>query len=124
MQFHLVRTHTVGNHNRPFFININGGFLFCYCYYENATRRHKVALETKKFNMHQLNYQIDCRLNLNVDLDPIKVQPEWHICTHENTWLRKVSWGPLQWTWCDPYVGKEVKPSLPSNLRLDWVARF
>ena len=59
-----------------------------------------------------------------VDPDLIKVQLDWHICNHENTWLRKVSWGPLQWTWCDPYVGKEVKPSLPSNLRLDWVARF
>ena len=33
-----------------------------------------------------------------VDPDPIKVQPEWHICTHENTWLRKVTWDPLQWT--------------------------
>ena len=26
-----------------------------------------------------------------VDPDPIKVQPDWHICTHENTWLSKVS---------------------------------
>ena len=25
------------------------------------------------------------------DPDPVKVQPEWHICTHENTWLHKVS---------------------------------
>ena len=33
-----------------------------------------------------------------VDPDPIKVQPECHICIHENTWLRKVSWDPLQWT--------------------------
>ena len=24
-----------------------------------------------------------------IDLDPIKVQPNWHICTHENTWLCK-----------------------------------
>ena len=39
-----------------------------------------------------------------VDPDPIKVQPEWHICTHENTWLRKVTWDPLQWTWRDPYA--------------------
>ena len=46
-----------------------------------------------------------------VDPDPIKVQPDWHICTHENTWLRKVSWDPLQWTWHDPYVGKEANPS-------------
>ena len=27
-----------------------------------------------------------------VELDPLKVQLEWHICTHENTCLRKVSW--------------------------------
>ena len=33
-----------------------------------------------------------------VDLDPIKVQLDWHICTHENTWLRKVSWDPWQWS--------------------------
>ena len=26
-----------------------------------------------------------------VDPNPIKVQLEWHVCTHENTWLRKVS---------------------------------
>ena len=45
-----------------------------------------------------------------VDLDPIKVQLDWHICTHENTWLRKVSWDPLQWTWCDPYAGQGSKP--------------
>ena len=32
-----------------------------------------------------------------VDPDSIKVQPEWHICTHENTWLHKVNWDPLQW---------------------------
>ena len=30
-----------------------------------------------------------------VDPNPIKVQPNWHICTHENTWLRKVSLGPF-----------------------------
>ena len=45
-----------------------------------------------------------------VDPDPIKVQPDWHICTHENTWLCKVSWDPLQWTWCDPYGGQGSKP--------------
>ena len=45
-----------------------------------------------------------------VDPDPIEVQPDWHICTHENTWLRKVSWDPLQWTWHDPYGGKGSKP--------------
>ena len=44
-----------------------------------------------------------------VDPDPIKVQPDWHICIHENTWLRKVSWGPLQWTWRNPYVGPRSK---------------
>ena len=44
-----------------------------------------------------------------VDLDPIKVQADWHICTHENTWLRKVSWDPLQWTWHDPYAGQGSK---------------
>ena len=44
-----------------------------------------------------------------VDPDPIKVQPKWHICAHENTWLRKVSWNPLQWTWRDPYAGQGSK---------------
>ena len=39
-----------------------------------------------------------------VDPDLIKVQPEWHIRTHENTWLRKVSWEPLQWTLHNPYA--------------------
>mgnify|MGYP006973826014 CR=1 FL=1 len=29
--------------------------------------------------------------------DPIKAQPKWHI------------WGPLQWTWRDPYVGQGSK---------------
>ena len=33
-----------------------------------------------------------------VDPDPIKVQPDWHICTHENTWLLNVSWDPVQFT--------------------------
>ena len=32
------------------------------------------------------------------------------MCTHENTWLRKVSWDPLQWTWRDPYAGQGSKP--------------
>ena len=44
-----------------------------------------------------------------VDPNPIKVQLEWHICTHENTWLRKVNWDPLQWTWCGPYAGQGSK---------------
>ena len=44
------------------------------------------------------------------DPNPIQVQPEWHICTHENTWLRKVGWDPLQWTWCDPYARQGSKP--------------
>ena len=39
-----------------------------------------------------------------VDPNPIKVPPDWHICTHENTWLRKVSWDPLQWAWRCPYA--------------------
>ena len=51
-----------------------------------------------------------------VDPDPIKVQPDWHICTHENTWLCKVSWESLQWTWCDPYTGQGSKP-IPCNGR-------
>ena len=28
-----------------------------------------------------------------VDVDPLKVQPAWHICVHENIWLRKVTTG-------------------------------
>ena len=56
-----------------------------------------------------------------VDPNPIKVQPDWHICTHENTWLRKASWDPLQWTWRDPYAGQGSIPSLSSNSQLDWV---
>ena len=40
-----------------------------------------------------------------VDPKLVKVQPEWHICIHENTWLRKVSWNPLQWTCHDLYEG-------------------
>ena len=32
------------------------------------------------------------------DPNPIQVQPEWHICTHENTWLCKVNWNLLVWT--------------------------
>ena len=38
------------------------------------------------------------------------VDPGWHICTHENAFLRKVNWNPLQWTWCDPYAGQGSKP--------------
>ena len=50
-----------------------------------------------------------------VDPDPIKVQPEWHICTHENTWLR-TSLGTL----CNGHGAilmrfKETKVSLSSN---------
>ena len=41
-----------------------------------------------------------------VDPDPIKVQPDWHICTHES----KVSGTLLQWAWRDPYTGKGSKP--------------
>ena len=37
------------------------------------------------------------------------MQLDWHICTHENTWLRKVNWDPLQWTWLHPYVGQGSK---------------
>ena len=44
-----------------------------------------------------------------VDPDPIKVQLKWHICTHENTWLHKVNWDPLQWAWHDPYAGQGNK---------------
>ena len=44
-----------------------------------------------------------------VDPYPRKVQPEWHVCTHENTWLRKIIHDPLQWTWCDPYEHPEFK---------------
>ena len=55
-----------------------------------------------------------------VDPDPIKVQPDWHICTHENTWLHKVSWDPLQWTWRDPYLdqGSKVVPFFQFTTRL------
>ena len=31
------------------------------------------------------------------------------VCTHENTWLHKVSWDPLQWRWHDPYAGNGSK---------------
>ena len=48
-----------------------------------------------------------------VDPDPIKVQPEWHIFTHENTWLRKVNWDPLQWTWRDPFVFCGTRKVIP-----------
>ena len=44
-----------------------------------------------------------------VEPDLVKVQPRWHICTHENAWLRKVSWDLLQWTWPDPYAGQRSK---------------
>ena len=44
-----------------------------------------------------------------VDPNLIKAQAEWHISVHENTWLHKVSWDPLQWTWHNPYVGQGSK---------------
>ena len=31
------------------------------------------------------------------------------MCTHENTWLRKVGWESLQWMWRDPYAGQGSK---------------
>ena len=39
-----------------------------------------------------------------VHTDPIEVQPEWHICTHQKTWLHKVS--------SDPYMGQGSKAIL------------
>ena len=44
-----------------------------------------------------------------VDLGPIKVQLGLHICVHENTWPRKVSWDPWQWTRHDHYVRQGSK---------------
>ena len=66
-----------------------------------------------------LNIEIRVLAYTGHDSDPIKVQPEWHICTHENTWLRKVSWDPLQWMWRILMRIKEAKPSLSFNSRLD-----
>ena len=59
-----------------------------------------------------------------VDPDPIKVQPNWHICTHENTWLRKVSWDLCNGHGVTLTGGQEANPSLSSNSQLDWVATF
>ena len=44
-----------------------------------------------------------------VDPDPIKVQPKWHICTHENTWLHNISWDLVQCMWRDPYAARGSK---------------
>ena len=40
--------------------------------------------------------------------------------THENTWLRKVNWDLLQWTWHDPYADQGSKdiPSFQFTTRL------
>ena len=44
-----------------------------------------------------------------IDLDSIKVQSELNVFVHENIWLHKVNWNPLQWTWRDPYAGQGSK---------------
>ena len=50
-----------------------------------------------------------------VNPDPINVQLEWHICTHENTWVRKVSWDLCNGHGAILMRVKETKPSLSSN---------
>ena len=44
-----------------------------------------------------------------IDLDSIKVQSELNVFVHENIWLHKVNWNPLQWTWHDPNEGQGSK---------------
>ena len=66
---------------------------------DNATSTLNTAIRVLAYIVHKWI----------VDPYPIKelLQPKWHICTHENTWLRKVD--PLQWTWRNPYAGQGSK---------------
>ena len=64
--------------------------------------------EVPTLNMEILVLAYTCRKWI-VDPDLIKAQQEWHICTHENTCLRKVSRDYLQWTWHNPYPGQGSK---------------
>ena len=78
--------------------------IFLACLQKIETCKHNILSKISKIRV--LIYSSDQWI---VNPVLIKVQLEWHICTHENTWLCKVSWDLLQWTWCDPYASQGSK---------------